>query len=1509
MMPDLRLRSRHLRLSLAVLFLLLAPMSTLGLGVSPGLGQTQPAQVESQDLAGIVNFVRTGSTESSLQTLDQLYGTTTGYPGYFAALEFVSSSLESLGYAVEHQPYEVVAPVDGGSKVTVDAGGQSVEFQAYGVWPNYVQTSKTPPSGVSGLLVYVGHGSLDEMRGKTIEGSIVMMEIDSGSNWLNAMELGAKGLIYLEGEMTSLAVENMVVRAPVYFPRVCVAHQEAQRLRLLEGYLATVVNGMEYRTITAKNVIARLEGSPKADEVVVIAAHLDSWSIVPGLSSPASEAPSVAALIELARYFSTHRPEREVWIVTLSGHYEALAGARAFAEEAFLTNKLNPEGKRLLAFFGIDLSTETSYMDTLYAGFFYSFIGAGPVTKFQSWLQPMIFSTILPALSRAAGFPYSESVENGFRSDGWWASSPAPYMLDSEPFAVAHGLGFTLRTSRTQRSLFGTTSITSRSYQMSNLEPQVILAIAIANQLCNDLSLPVNWDSIRPGRIYFTTAEIAGMVHVVGTVMIFNLTKSWYTPIGGALVVANRDPTSPFLFGDIMTFANEEGRFNITGAGMGYALGGLSYGIGGETIVPGYYVQAYIIDRNSGMIEYAPDLGDYGGRVISFWASADTHPYETLTVVFPCASAAIVGFVDPKLMSPSKVNDPRFTSRFWINLPSDIVVYDARTISQFISWGMVRSPGDRAIVVFGPPDTRFMLMARVGPERRMSAILTNSSELEPAGAGYSLRNEVQMRITTPTLAMAKDMYYTTLDRYLVMNASFVRRSSVESSLMHAFAAIREAIAALQGKDYAVFRSASYSALGWINSAYEETMSLVTESSVTSIVFFLLLAPFCFLFEGLSLVRRGMSKLFAISGLLMFGLLTFYFLNPSLKVAQNAFIGFLGLALTFLLGIVLAVIANESVQTVKYYRMRAEGQHRIEESKLSTTSFSFDLALGNMRRRKMRTFLLVATVAIIVFGLTSLTSTEVYTAVQVAYSDVEAPYDGVYLKKGLMRPGDFLGEQLVAALEKAKAYGAQVAPRATYYPQSVSAMDVFADIERGDSRYRVNAVMGMSPEDADIHPAIRQALLPESRWFVDEDYFSAIVCSSARDALSVELGDEVEWQGLTLTVVGVFDGAILNREFVELGQERIASPLDPNRMVAVVISQSAAGEEQYNPLSWDSVLILPYRLTIDLGGTPSSVSIKSEDPDVTVALAKELAMIVNVDVDAGIGGKVVRFSRLMTTVLGGYQYLIFPLVVAAGTILNSLLGLLRERENETKIFSSLGLSPWGVGVLYISEILTLVIVGALIGYLSGLAGNAALITFRFLPSSFVLNFSSVFIILSLGITMIAALLSGIYPAVLAAKLATPSLERKWKIPTSPVGNEWAIPLPFSFPTKEEAKGLLKYLEEFAVVHSVETGEKFQVRSFKLDLASMQLDMTVALYPYEANVIQTSTVKGHETFPEAKWEFELLLVQLSGEKSVWLTSNYDFVDSTRKQFLLWRSLTGDQKVSYIERTSAHSGEKES
>ena len=63
---------------------------------------------------------------------------------------------------------------------------------------NAISPISGPDKGIEGPLVYVGRGELSDFEGKTINRAIVMMEFDSGKNWVNAASLGAFGLIFID---------------------------------------------------------------------------------------------------------------------------------------------------------------------------------------------------------------------------------------------------------------------------------------------------------------------------------------------------------------------------------------------------------------------------------------------------------------------------------------------------------------------------------------------------------------------------------------------------------------------------------------------------------------------------------------------------------------------------------------------------------------------------------------------------------------------------------------------------------------------------------------------------------------------------------------------------------------------------------------------------------------------------------------------------------------------------------------------------------------------------------------------------------------------------------------------------------------------------------------------------------------------------------------------------------------------------------------------------------------
>ncbi len=91
-------------------------------------------------------------------------------------------------------------------------------------------------------------------------------------------------------------------------------------------------------TYTWKNLIVTLPGSTRANEIVVLSAHLDSTVVREGNALEAApgaddNATGAAALLEAVRLFSHYRFERTLKLIFFSGEENGLAGSRAYVAD------------------------------------------------------------------------------------------------------------------------------------------------------------------------------------------------------------------------------------------------------------------------------------------------------------------------------------------------------------------------------------------------------------------------------------------------------------------------------------------------------------------------------------------------------------------------------------------------------------------------------------------------------------------------------------------------------------------------------------------------------------------------------------------------------------------------------------------------------------------------------------------------------------------------------------------------------------------------------------------------------------------------------------------------------------------------------------------------------------------------------------------------------------------------------------------------------------------------
>ena len=108
---------------------------------------------------------------------------------------------------------------------------------------------------------------------------------------------------------------------------------------------------------TSYNAIAEIPGSDKADEVVMLGGHLDSWHAATGATDNAI---GCSVMMEAVRILSAigARPRRTIRVALWSGEEQGLLGSRAYVRQHFGTfEDQKPEYAKLSAYINMDSGT------------------------------------------------------------------------------------------------------------------------------------------------------------------------------------------------------------------------------------------------------------------------------------------------------------------------------------------------------------------------------------------------------------------------------------------------------------------------------------------------------------------------------------------------------------------------------------------------------------------------------------------------------------------------------------------------------------------------------------------------------------------------------------------------------------------------------------------------------------------------------------------------------------------------------------------------------------------------------------------------------------------------------------------------------------------------------------------------------------------------------------------------------------------------------------------------
>lgn len=263
-----------------------------------------------------------------------------GSAGEHKAADYIETKFKELGdVKVGKQIFLAPTMINSEAELTIGKTGNKIQIRPAKL--NAISPPATPQNGLSGPIIYVGKGRLVDFTGLPIKNAIVIMDIDSGKNWLNAASLGASALIYVDSGPTMKGFfEEKLELSPLDFPRYYMSSAEAEKyLGLIRGgpqkivaESATVKSSTKWQRITSENVYCLIEGSdPKlSEELVIIESFYDSSSYIMGNSPGAGEALSIASLLEIGKKLAANPPKRSILLLATSGHGQSLRGVREF---------------------------------------------------------------------------------------------------------------------------------------------------------------------------------------------------------------------------------------------------------------------------------------------------------------------------------------------------------------------------------------------------------------------------------------------------------------------------------------------------------------------------------------------------------------------------------------------------------------------------------------------------------------------------------------------------------------------------------------------------------------------------------------------------------------------------------------------------------------------------------------------------------------------------------------------------------------------------------------------------------------------------------------------------------------------------------------------------------------------------------------------------------------------------------------------------------------------------
>ncbi|NHJ01170.1 MAG: M28 family peptidase [Candidatus Heimdallarchaeota archaeon] len=1360
---------------------------------------------------------------------------------------------------VETLTYPLISPIDFGSAIEMNGAN----YTAYTLAPNSVHTCQTPKGGIRGILIDGGSGEYAELDGKEIKDSIVLLEFNSGNNWINVASLGAKSVIFLPPKDTNrFEAAVKTIEIPLNFPRLYIDNQTTalslKTLALTQENEVIIHSNMRFASIEAVNIVGILPGS--STDQIIISSYFDSNSIVPSLSPGADESCGISTLLELIRIFNDYNitPEKTIVFLAFSGHNQAAAGAREFVYQNY--DKLNVDSGIKL-FLSLDFSASNNKIGINPYGYLYSFkLQFTTSNNLEGRLKDVGEDYLINYASEIRSQTgYTFEVKSFINKQRFEDIAPIIFVGDQEPFIASNVLGLSFFTMESYRMRYNTPFDIPSQLNIDLLKAQVIYSVCAITELVNEVNLDSILD-LQHKEFSLKHTTHVGFGNVEGYCKEYNESTAWLSNVPNALirVTTLNEATRQKGIYAYYTKTDETGHFQVRGVSSSQPDYPLNF-----------IAEGYVFDAE-GMLIKGINLGTHGKtfKNSNKLTNKNTFIYPT---VFKCGTLSLFGVIHP--YNQIEV--------------ADLLSYhilDPETRTLFFSYGYI---GTKTVsLVFISPEKPSILVGKL-PDGVLGIYITNSSSDNLRGNGLSVSYGEFRNIGLHAFQSSRDLQAMT-QTYVNLYSSYnIYDSLVDDTSQRAANLIQAANTFYSNLEYSKAIVTIKQVQTWSYDAFQGSRRVIEDGTSTTIFFAILLLPFAFVMASLLFeFNSGAKKVVVTSGIYGLTLLFFYFIHPGLHLSSNIFMIIIGIIAIIFVFPALYMIYQEGFDFLRSLRVKLIGAHFADTSRTSTILIAMSTGISRMKKRKGRTIIALSGIVLITFSLTLFTSASTQVSVFARAENLSTPYNGVYLRtKDWTTP---LSEQLLSTLEVQYGNESRISTRWWFYPPSQQA-NGFVNISTlsGDASWEGEAILGLTAIEPLFQPVL--TALSSGNWFTNSSAHECILSDYSAEILGININDTVLWAGSEFNVVGVVDGLIFDgfRDF-----DNEALPPKNRRAPSPNVH-----------IKTNQTFLLPSETARLFGASLYSISILAEsDQALEIAETSSATYGRYLEIRSGFNGQVTIHKRVIQNLGQGLAEMGIPLAIAILLMINTSVSTVYESKKEIAIFTSLGLAPFHIAGLFLAEFLVYAVIGAVIGYLGGITSAVTLSLLGLFPESLAINYSSGSVINALMFGIFGILISTIYPLRISAKMSVPSVKRAWELETSPEedGKTWIIPLPFVAATEEEAEGIIEFLREFFYIYESESvggaffAQEIQSRITTTPRVEKHLRAIVTLAPFDMGLKQKVDLYTYLDEINFRYVFIINLERMEGILSAWETSVRRFVDAIRKQLLIWRSLPQEEKI---------------